>query len=66
MDGIEYDVIHAKIQHLRKDTEQLRDLGREFAAVRKNADRMLACLRMLELNVSDLYTLKIFSDRKRP
>jgi hypothetical protein len=66
MDRVDVDLIHAKIQHLKKDAEQLRQLGEGFAAVRKNADRMLACIKMLELNVSDLYTLGIFSDQKRP
>lgn len=66
MSGIDVDRIHAKIQHLKKDAEQLRELGEEFAAVRKNADRMLACIKMLELNVSDLYTLQILCGRKQP
>ena len=49
--------IHDKIQSLKKSTEQLRQLADGFPAVQKNTDRIQACIKMLELNVSDLYTL---------
>jgi hypothetical protein len=57
MDTIDAKAIHARIQLIKESTEQLRQLGHEFPAVQKNASRMLACIKMLELNVSDLYTL---------
>lgn len=57
METIDAKAIHAKIQLIKTTVEQLRQLGQKFPAVRKNADRMQACIKMLELNVSDLYTL---------
>jgi len=57
METIDAKAIHARIQSIKESTEHLRQLGQEFPAVHKNASRMLACIKMLELNVSDLYTL---------
>lgn len=59
MDGIDAGAVHAKIQQIKASAEELRRMGDEFPTVRKNTDRMLACIKMLELNISDLYTLKI-------
>lgn len=57
MDTIDAKAIHARIQLIKESTEQLRQLGHEFPAVQKNASRMLACIKMLELNVSDVFML---------
>ena len=46
-----------RIQSIKKSIIELQDLGQEIEAVRKNLDRILASIRMLELNVSDLIPL---------
>lgn len=43
-----------RIQSIKKSIIELQDLGQEIEAVRKNLDRVLASIRMIELNVSDL------------
>lgn len=47
-----------QIAILKKAAMELKDLaGDSFPAVEKNADRILASVRMLELNVSDIVEL---------
>jgi hypothetical protein len=51
-----------RIQSIKKSIIELHDLGREIEAVAKNSDRILASIRMLELNISDLIPLLERSD----
>ena len=47
-----------KIAEIRKAAEELHALaGKEFPAVEKNVDRILASVKMLELNVTDVVEL---------
>lgn len=46
-----------RIQSIKKSIIELQDLGQEIEAVKKNSKRLLASIRMLELNVSDLIPL---------
>jgi hypothetical protein len=46
-----------KIQSLKKETEALRDMTGEFPALYRNARRILASIKMLELNLSDIVDL---------
>ena len=47
-----------KIAQIRKAAEDLHTLaGTDFPAVEKNVDRILASVRMLELNVTDVIEL---------
>ena len=64
MDGVETAAVHNKIQQIKSAVEELRRMGDEFPAVRRNTDRILASIKMLELNISDLYTLKISDNRQ--
>ena len=43
-----------RIQSIKKSVIELQDLGKEIEAVARNSDRILASIRMLELNISDL------------
>lgn len=43
-----------RIQSIKKSVIELRDLGQEIEAVTRNSARILASIRMIELNVSDL------------
>jgi hypothetical protein len=46
--------IAEKIASLKKTAEELRDLGEDFPALYRNTRRILAGVRMLEINLSDL------------
>jgi hypothetical protein len=54
---IDMDNMHRNIQSARKAVEELKRLGEDFPAVARNAERMLASLKMLEINVCDLIEL---------
>lgn len=43
-----------KIQSIKKSVIELQNRGQEIEAVRRNSARILASIRMIELNVSDL------------
>jgi hypothetical protein len=51
----EYDIkgMVATIKALRKDAEDLKKISGDIPAVEKNADRILANVRMLEIDISD-------------
>jgi hypothetical protein len=54
---IDMDNLHRYIQSARQAVEELKRLGEDFPAVARNAERMLASLKMLEINVSDVMEL---------
>ncbi len=43
-----------EISKLKETAEKLKDMGSDFPAVERNIRRILASIKMLELNVSDL------------
>ena len=43
----------SKISQLRQIAEELQEMAKNFPAVEKNTSRMLASVKMLELNISD-------------
>lgn len=57
----QYDVKNmvAKIKTLRKETEDLKKISGGIPAVEKNADRILANIRMLEMDIVDAAELKM-------
>jgi len=54
---IDLKKIHAKIQLLKETTLELNRIGEDFPAIARNTVRILASLKMLEINVSDLIEL---------
>lgn len=46
--------LNRSIKDARRSVEELKRLGEDFPAVARNAERMLASLKMLEINVSDI------------
>ena len=54
---IDINEINAKIQLLKKTAEDLKQIGEEFPAIARNTVRILASVKMLEINVSDLVDL---------
>lgn len=43
-----------KIASLKKTAEELRDLGEDHPALYRNTRRILAGIKMLEMNISDI------------
>jgi hypothetical protein len=52
-----------RIQSIKKSVGELKDLAGDIESVRRNSDRILASIKMIELNVSDLIPLLEESDR---
>jgi hypothetical protein len=50
----DFRMLGLKIRELRKTAEEIRELGHEIEAVERNANRILASTRMLEINVNDV------------
>jgi hypothetical protein len=55
--GIDLNKINAKIQLMKKTAEELNRIGENFPALARNTVRILASVKMLEINVSDLVEL---------
>jgi hypothetical protein len=51
---IDMQRLNLNIQHARQAVEEIKRLGEDFPAVARNAERILASLQMLEINVSDV------------
>jgi hypothetical protein len=51
----EYDIksMAVKIKALRRNAEALKEISGGIPSVIKNADRILGCVRMLEVGISD-------------
>jgi hypothetical protein len=54
---IDIKKLDRKIQLLKKTTEELNQLSKDFPAIARNTVRILASVKMLEINVSDLVEL---------
>jgi hypothetical protein len=50
--------IDVRIQKIRKAAEELKELSGGIQAVDRNASRILASVKMLEINISDIVDLK--------
>lgn len=55
---IDLKKIDDKIQLLKQTTQELNRMGEDFPAIARNTVRILASVKMLELNVSDLLELR--------
>ncbi len=56
-DPIDLNTINAKIQEIKKAAEELKHLGNNFPTLSRNADRILASIKMLEINITDCVDL---------
>ena len=54
MSDIQLKDIGNKIGLLKQTAEELRQMGAEFPALEKNTIRILATIKMLEINISDV------------
>lgn len=50
--------INDKIQLMKKTAQELNSAGEDFPAIARNTSRILASVKMLELNISDLVELE--------
>lgn len=55
---IDLKKIDDKIQLLKQTTRELNRMGEDFPAIARNTARILASVKMLEINVSDLLGLE--------
>jgi len=56
---IDLNKIDAKIQLIKQTAEELNRIGEDFPALARNTVRILASIKMLEINVSDLVELDL-------
>ena len=54
---IDLHEINDKIQLMKKTAEDLNRIGEDFPAIARNTARILASVKMLEINISDLVEL---------
>ena len=55
---LDLNEINAKIQLLKKTTEELNRISEDFPALSRNTARILASVKMLEINVTDWVDLQ--------
>jgi len=53
----DFEKIDEQIQLLKKAALALSDMGNQFPAIKRNAVRILASIKMMEINVSDVVGL---------
>ncbi|MBW1784481.1 MAG: hypothetical protein JRL30_27530 [Deltaproteobacteria bacterium] len=54
---VDLKAINDKIQLIKRETEALKEMGSLFPALARNSSRILASIKMLELNISDIADL---------
>jgi hypothetical protein len=54
---IDLNDLNAKIQSMKKTAEELTQMAESFPALYRNSSRILASIKMLELNISDITDL---------
>ena len=54
---IDLKEIDTKIQSMKKTAEELNKMAETFPALYRNSSRILASIKMLELNISDITDL---------
>jgi chaperonin cofactor prefoldin len=50
--------LDSKIQSIKKTAEELKQMGEDFPALYRNVSRLMASVKMLELNISDVAGIK--------
>jgi hypothetical protein len=55
---IDLHEINEKIQLMKRTAEELTRIGEDFPAIARNTVRILASVKMLEINISDLVELR--------
>jgi hypothetical protein len=55
---IDLKELDSKIQSIKKTAEELKKMGEDFPALYRNVSRLMASVKMLELNISDVAGIK--------
>ncbi|MBW2064188.1 MAG: hypothetical protein JRJ03_04555 [Deltaproteobacteria bacterium] len=51
--------VNRKVQEMKGKAEELKEMADDFPALYRNVARILASIKMLELNISDLVELEL-------
>ena len=51
---IDLKKLDTKIQSIKKTAEELKKMSEDFPALNRNVSRLLASVKMLEMNISDV------------
>ena len=57
MSDVDLNEINKKIQLIKQNAQALSQLGKDFPAIVRNTVRIMASVKMLEINISDLVEL---------
>ena len=57
MADVDIEALDQTVQQMRQLAEKLKDKAGRIQAFERNVDRILASIKMLELNISDVYEL---------
>ncbi len=57
--NIDLKQINTKVQLMKDTAKELKHLGEDFPALTRNLVRIEASLKMLEINISDLFELDL-------
>ena len=57
--NIDMNQINNKVQLMKDTARELKHLGADFPALARNLVRIEASLKMLEINISDLFELEL-------
>ena len=59
VENIDMNQINNKVQLMKDTARELKHLGADFPALARNLVRIEASLKMLEINISDLFELEL-------
>ncbi len=54
---VDLNAVDAQVRRIKSAVEKLSDMGENFPAIARNAVRIQACVKMLELNICDCLLL---------
>lgn len=55
---VDLQAVDAEVRRIKSAVEKLNGMGENFPAIARNAIRINACVKMLELNISDCLFLE--------
>ena len=61
MSDIDLNKIDKKIKLMKQTAQELNRMGKDFPAIARNTVRIMASVKMLEINISDLVELQRLS-----
>jgi hypothetical protein len=55
---LDLEQINSRVQLLKRTAEELNQLGENFPALTRNMVRIMASIKMLEINITDVFALR--------